>query len=260
MRVMIALSWRIKKKLSFFITVFLVIAGTVAIFTYFSWPQATCEDGKKNQKEEGVDCGGPCTPCVVNPKDVVALWSRVFQVSPGVYEAAALVENPNLSYGLPLFKYTFKVYDSNNILVAVEEGQSFLNPGDKFVVFKSNINVGEREVVRAFVEIENLSPWVYLGETKSTVVVSQKSFSNFPSPVLNARLTNQSLFTVKDVEAIAVLYDQDKNVVGVSSTRLNEIGAESSDTIIFTWPLPFSVEPVSNKIFTRAELGSLIEQ
>ncbi|HIE33777.1 MAG TPA: hypothetical protein EYP86_01390 [Candidatus Altiarchaeales archaeon] len=26
--------------------------------------QPTCSDGKKNQDEEGVDCGGPCPPCV----------------------------------------------------------------------------------------------------------------------------------------------------------------------------------------------------
>ena len=26
--------------------------------------QSTCSDGVKNQLEEGVDCGGPCPPCV----------------------------------------------------------------------------------------------------------------------------------------------------------------------------------------------------
>ena len=26
-------------------------------------PDPSCEDGIKNQKEEGIDCGGPCLPC-----------------------------------------------------------------------------------------------------------------------------------------------------------------------------------------------------
>ncbi|MBU1179132.1 hypothetical protein KKB69_02265 [Patescibacteria group bacterium] len=251
---MAILDWRAKKKLHFFLLALIVVGGAVLFLLYLSWPKATCSDGRQNQQEDGVDCGGPCVPCVVNPKDVVVLWSRVFKTSEGVYDAAALVENPNLFYGLPFFKYTFKIYDSDNVLVAVKEGQTFLNPHDKFLIFANDIKTGQRQAARSFVEIENLSVWKYLGESKSTIVISEKSFSNTPFPFLRARLLNQSPFSIKEIQAAAVLYDENENAVAVSSTKLDFIEAEGSQDAFFTWSYPFAVEPVSNKIFTRVDL------
>jgi hypothetical protein len=254
------LTWRIRKKL-IISSLFFLFIGIIAFFVVNHFlPEPTCFDNKKNQKEEAVDCGGPCEQCVVNPKDIVALWSRVFpaggeSASGGkIYEVAALIENPNLFYGLPLFKYIFKVYDSNNVLVAIKEGQSFLNPRDKFLIFASDINTGKRDAVRAFIEIEYLSNWKYIDKEKPSLVVSGKSFMNMPFPTLRARLYNESLFSMENIQAAAVLYNDEGNAIAVSSTKLDFIPKEESREIIFTWPAPFAVEPSSSEIFTRIYL------
>ncbi len=245
--------WRTKKKLTFFLGSVFVIVLVVGAIVFYLWPKASCTDGRQNQDESGVDCGGPCTPCVVNPKDPITLWTRVFEIEDGLYEVAALIENPNISYGLSLLKYTFKIYDVNNILIGVKEGQTFLNPNDKFLVFETGINTKERDAVRVFVELESISDWKYIEEEKSSMVVSEKSFSRTPFPTLSARLFNQAIFSVEDIYAVAVLYDEDRNAIGASATKVDIINAESSYDISFTWPPNVDLNPYSSIVFTRID-------
>ncbi|MFC1756694.1 hypothetical protein ACFLZC_00835 [Patescibacteria group bacterium] len=248
------LNWRTKKQLSIILGALFVVAFAVILIIFSLISNPNCSDEKQNQEEEGVDCGGSCTPCVVDPKEIITLWTRVFRASSNTYDVAALIENPNLFYGLPLLKYTFKIYDAENVLLAIKEGQTFLNPRDKFVIFSSNINTDQREAVRAFVEIEKLSSWAYTEGEKSSIVVSEKNFSNFPSPFLRARLLNQSLFPVNNVLVTVVLYDESENAVAISSTKIDRISAESNKDVTFTWPNSFLIEPTSSKVFTRVDL------
>jgi len=248
------LNWRAKKQLTFFfVAVFFILVIVVGII-YWNQLEETCFDNKQNQDEESVDCGGVCIPCVVNPKDIVTMWTRAFKVSDGVYETASLIKNTNLFYGVSLLKYTFKIYDSANILVAVKEGQTFVNPQDEFLIFETNIKTGNRKVAKAFVELELLSKWKYVEEKKPALVVSEKNFSNYPFSTMHARLFNESLFSIEDISATVVMYDENKNAVAVSSTNIDFIAGESSRDVIFTWSEPFEILPSSSRIFTRINL------
>lgn len=248
------INWRARKQITFFLGAVFFVSLVVGGIIYFNQPEETCFDNKKNQDEEGIDCGGVCTTCVVNPKEVVTLWTRVFKVNEGVYEASALIKNPNLFYGLGLLKYTFKIYDTANILVAVREGQTFVNPQDEFLIFEGGINTGERQVAKVFVELEPLMDWQYIEEEKPALVVSEKSFSNTPFSTMSARLFNESLFAIEDIFATVVLYDQNENAIAVSATKIDSIPGKSSRNAIFTWGRPLDVLPSSSKIFTRINL------
>lgn len=251
---MAILNWRIKKQIISFLIVAVFVGGVIGIFLYFYSPSPTCFDGKQNQEETGVDCGGSCEPCIINPKDVVVLWTRVIKIDEGLYEAASLIENPNLFYGLPVFKYNFRLYDDRNILVATRGGQTFLNPQDKFVIFETKIDTGRRDVSKAVAEIEQTTPWEYLDKERPSVIVSRKNFSNEPFPVASAYLFNQSLFSVKNIYAYVVLSNKDGNAMAVSSTRVDSLSGESGKEITFTWPVSFSELPSTSEIFARINL------
>lgn len=251
---MALISWRIKRQIISFLVVVGFVGGVVGIIVYLYVPEQTCSDGVQNQEELGVDCGGPCEPCITNPKDIAVLWTRVIKIDEGFYEAASLIENPNLFYGLSSFRYRFKLYDSKNVLVAVKEGQTFLNPQDKFAIFETRINTGEREATKAIVEIEQATEWEYLNKEKPSIVVSRKSFSNEPFPVASAYLYNESLFPVNDIYAYIVLSDRDGNAMAVSSTKVSSLAGESGKEITFTWPAPFAELPSSSEIYTRIKL------
>ena len=60
-----------------------IVGGVVAIIAgYFVYTvlfkvDPTCFDGKKNQDERGIDCGGVCAlVCLADAKTVVPIWSR----------------------------------------------------------------------------------------------------------------------------------------------------------------------------------------
>ncbi len=247
------LPWAAKKQLIFFF-VFLLIIIIVLILIWVSFNSATCSDNKQNQKETGVDCGGPCNVCLGEIKNIIVLWSKVFELKNGVYEAAALVDNPNLFLGSRLLRYKFKLYDSNNILITIKEGTTFINPDERFLIIESNIDAGKRIPSRAFFEIEENLLWERIEKEKFQIIVSDKQFLNKPFPKLIVRVDNKSLFEIKNIEGAAVLYDKNKNSKAVSFTKISDIGPESWKQIIFTWSKSFEEEPDSSEIFLRTNL------
>ena len=245
--------WTAKRQLTYL--GFLALIVTIALF--FVWRSVTaptCFDGKQNQDEEGVDCGGSCAPCLGEINDLITIWSKPFELENGRYDAAALVENPNLSLSLPFFKYKFKLYDANNILIALREGESFFNPGEQYVIFETDIDTGKRIPKKAFVEFQTNLDWKKLEKEDLTLIISKKGFVNEPYPRLSIEIENKSLFPVKDVRSAAVLYDENKNAVAVSTTVIDSIGGESLHPVVFMWPQSFEEQPSSSEIFLRTGL------
>jgi len=248
-----AIPWTVKKQLTF-LSVFILIVAAGMLLVFISLNKPTCFDGKQNQAEEGIDCGGPCQPCLGKIRDIIVVWSKVFKLDNGKYEAAALIRNPNLSLALPFVKYKIKLYDRKNILVAVREGETFINPGGEYVLFETNIDAGERSPVKAFVEFDKNLKWKKIEREIPQIVVSNKSFTPLPSPRLSAEISNTSIFPIEGIFAAAVVYDKDGNAVAVSSTKIKSIKGKSSYPVVFTWPTPFEKEVVSSRIFLRVNL------
>src|SRR3989344_5782318 len=55
--------------------------------------------------------------------------------------------------------YVFKLRDEKNLLVYERKGRLYIPPKTVFPVFESGIVTGERDVARAFFELENVSEW-----------------------------------------------------------------------------------------------------
>jgi len=247
------MSWTSQRQLVYLlIAVLLFIVLGVVGFLYFK-PQATCFDGKQNQNEENIDCGGVCGACIGETKEIITLWSNVFPLGNGVYEVASLIRNPNFFAGLPELKYRFKLYDNNNILIAVKEGKTFMNPNEDYLIFETGITVGERIPKRVFIEFDELK-WKRVERERIQVAVSEKSFNNSIFPTLEAKITNKTLLTLSDIEAAAILFDAEENSIGVSITKIGNLATESSRAVSFTWPNQFSVNPASSKILIRSNL------
>ena len=92
-------------------TIIFVYAGLflllVAVLYFMLKSDPNCFDGKRNQGEEGVDCGGPCRPC----PEVIKLDSLEVGESEWVhdidnkYDAIVKIKNPNDVYGAAFFKF-----------------------------------------------------------------------------------------------------------------------------------------------------------
>ena len=253
-----SISWTAKKQLTYLLFALVVVAGLIAAI-WLNITAPTCIDGKKNQKEQGIDCGGSCAKeCLGEIRELTVLWSKPLKVTGSNYDAVALVENRNLFLSVKSVKYQFKFYDDRNILIASREGEIFINPGQKFAVFESNINVGAREPAKVFLEFQKNINWeIYKGENLGLVVV-KKEYQDSPRPSVSATLENKTLANVKGVYAVAIIYAEDGNAVAASATKIGEIKGGGSADIFFTWPENFAEEYSRDEIYLNAQSVSVL--
>ena len=245
------LSWRAKRQLAYFsvfaLAFILIVGGIIWLF----WPDATCFDKRQNQNEEGVDCGGVCGgKCLGHVENVHVLWTRFFEIENGFYDVAALIENPNVFAGTKEFVYRFKLHDQDNILIAIREGRTFINPQERFVAFESHIRTLTRIPFRASIEIDPIS-WERGEGRKPDIVSFGYKLIREPFGRLEATLRNNDIFDVENIEAVAILLDASENAIAVSRTIVESIADESEKGIGFTWPFPITEEPASIKLYIR---------
>lgn len=239
------MKWSSRRQLTYFMSIILFMALIVGSFYLLYKPAPTCFDQKQNQDEEGVDCGGPCARvCQSVAIPLKVYWTRVFPLGNGLYDVAALVENENQNLGVKSLAYTFKLFDSNSVEVAKREGKTFVNPGEKFVVFESNVESSlAYPATKAFVEIEEYPIWEKVAAVPRIISIERLSFSNLPYPVLRLKVKNDSFDNYKDIKVNTVLSDINQNAFAASATFVDSLLAGESEEVFMTWPSSFESEP-----------------
>jgi hypothetical protein len=233
-----------------FLVVIIVGGFSFLIWQYFNAP--TCFDGKQNGSETGIDCGGSCAKeCLGEIKDLIVNWSKALDTGNGKYDLVAMVENPNPYLAVSKVVYQFKIYDKDNILMASQEGETFLFPSNTFPVFYSGVSFGSRIPAGISIEFQKNIDWERVIVENPRLFVSSKNFYNLPTPKLNILIENKSPLPVNGFSVAAVLYNKDKNTIGVSVTFIDNINSEETKEIIFTWSKSFSQEPDSIEIFFK---------
>ncbi len=251
---MAILPWRTRRQF-FYFSIFALAVLVVAVgVVYYFYPKPDCFDGKQNQNEEGIDCGGSCTPCLGNLQDISVIWVRFFENKPGHYDAAALINNPNLFAGMPNISYIFKLYDDRNFQIASKIGATFINPGEQQVIFVADLVPGPRVPKRATFEFTTPKGWIYFKTEKSFLSVTGKNFTNTPFPRLVTEISNDSLYDIRDIYVSAILYDEAGNAQAVSSTKIDLIKGESSAQAILTWGQLFNKMPSSIEVIPTTDL------
>ncbi|MDQ5957697.1 MAG: hypothetical protein QG665_21 [Patescibacteria group bacterium] len=249
------MSWRNRRRVAIVLTVLLVFAVVAGFYFYFTKPLPSCLDGKQNQGEWGVDCGGPCARvCRSETQPLVTLWTRVFEITPGNYTAVAYVENPNRLLGLPTFNYEFVLTDFKGTEIARASGESFANPKERFIVFSSNIMAPAGTANRSFLGFPDNFVWQRLDKDPLKIQMKRKNFSLEPSPNLSAEVLSEEIKTINRFPVYVVLSDKNGNAISASATFVDSLGAQSATDVYFTWPTPFADTPVFFDFYPHASL------
>ncbi len=165
----------------------------VAIPLYFTFHKTpTCFDNTQNGKETGIDCGGACARlCPADFATPRVLWSYSMQVVPGVYNAMAYVQNPNPNVETKRLPYTFKLYDSEGILVSQKTGSTFVPAGSRFPVFEGGIQTGSRISTRTTFEFGQNPDWVP-GKAITEISILDTTVNENNKPTAEAKIRNIS--------------------------------------------------------------------
>ena len=233
------MTWASRRKslylgVSLTIILFIALGVTYAFFSRLP----SCTDGLRNGDEQGIDCGGVCEKlCRGEARAPTVLWSRAFEVAPGLYSAAAYLENPNAGAYARNARYVFKLFDDNNVLIAERESAIDLPTQRIISIVETNIGTGSRIPVRTFFEFIRDISWEK-APTAPQVRVTGTIFDE-RSRRLEASVVNEDMIDVTDINASAVLFDAEGTARAASKSKIARLRKGRTEQIVFTWPTVF---------------------
>jgi hypothetical protein len=231
-----------KTKQIIFIAVYVSIFLAIALGVYFLFFRAapTCSDGKLNQGEEQIDCGGPCPSCEIRAlKNIKILWVKALRTNDQNYDLVARIENLNQNYGLRNFGYKFSLYDLNNQLIAEKSGSSFILPrGEKYLLeFKVPASGSLAKVV---LELDKNFQWERIKDyLPPEVSVLDKKYEVLKNGTVfsqaSANLKNSSHFDYTNVGVAVVVFGSDGEPMAVNSTSLDLLSSGQERYVSVPW-------------------------
>jgi len=223
-----------------------VIYGSfyLAIFTLIFWgfyvgflkSAPTCFDNKKNQNEEGIDCGGSCKniclPETIRP--VKATETKIFPLSGGNATFFGEVSNPNPDHAIKDFIFVFNIAKRNaTTSQTIISDRSFIYPNGKAYLIFPNINYQPSPGDRLEIVINNLEWAEKENFEKPNLVISDYEVIETEEGIkIEGSIQNSTLSPVSDVKIFTVFRNQYQRTVGASETSLSlEAGASANFTI-----------------------------
>ena len=168
------------------------------------------------------------------------LWTRLFELRDGFLDVAALVNNPNNLNAQKIF-YSFKIYDKNNILIAIKEGETFAGPLEQFVIFEPNIFIGERTPGKDVLDLKDtiFSDDQIVAIPKIDILGTEKFIEDTFSRV-SVKIKNRENKSLENIQSTIVVFGEDQNAIAVSSANIPFLGIDEERSINFTWPKALS--------------------
>lgn len=244
-------AWSATRRL--IIVTYIVLAGAIAaamVYFLFIYNPPSCFDGVQNGYEEGIDCGGGCQlVCPFSASDPNVTWARAFETAPGVYNLAAEVENPNFNVGTTI-AYTFRSYNSDNVLINEVRNTTNLYPTERKIIFEPAAQTGNRSIARTFFEFDADNEWYKVEATPKRVSVQSYDFTNIDStPSLRVVLKNNDIRALSGLTVSAVVYNTQENIEQVSQTYVSGVPADGTAEAFFSWRRPFENEISNVEVF-----------
>jgi hypothetical protein len=249
------MSWAQKRRLMYLgaILIIIMIIGLFILLSNRVVP--TCFDGKQNQDETGIDCGGSCTLICAN--DATApnvLWTRTTKVQDGLYNVMAYISNSNLKASAKNVPYVFKLYDRENTLIYERKGITSLPAQKNIAIFESGIYTGSSLPEHIYFDFTGPIAWNKDEAVASSLTIKDKNiFNATTTPKIVATVVNNSLVTIKNIGAVVIVYDADDNARTFSRYIIDQITQKGEAQAIYTWPLPFDFTPTRIEIILSPE-------
>jgi len=249
-------TWSSHRKLTygFFVIVgVILIIGLPAFLLLYKAP--TCNDGKQNQGEQGIDCGGPCVklcPSAFLPPEVI--WTKSEPVAPCLYNIAAYVVNNNLdgaAYGVP---YEIQLFGGDGVLITTKDGVTTIPPHRNTLIFQGSVFTNKRIPTKTIIALGS-PQWVKQTDELGDLVIADKKYSeNQNSSSLQVTLQNNAVTSYKNLSVYVVLYDANGNAIDFSKTIIDSVPANGGTVVApFTWPVSHNGQVVSIEVLPVLE-------
>jgi len=207
----------------------------------------TCFDGKQNQGEEKIDCGGPCRPCAkeINAQNLEIAEKAFVYGGPQKYDVMAKISNSNDQYGSPEFSYEFILKGSQGNILAEREGKSFILPSETKYLIETNLETEQNPTVLEIV-VSNCRWETFFTYKKPQLNIYNKRYNLISSPAGFSEafglLVNESEFDFNRVKVNVVLRDASGNPLSFNSTEMRTVTSREERDFRLVWPISFPGE------------------
>ncbi|MFA5777823.1 MAG: hypothetical protein WC906_05330 [Parcubacteria group bacterium] len=228
------------------ILIFLGILFLVGWLAYSKMkPAKTCDDGKQNQNETGIDCGGICQKqCEkkFDAKDLRIEESAFVPAGPGTYDVMARVSNPNNQLGSPSFSYEFSLKDAGGNVLAKKSGTSFILPVESKYIIETGIEL-KQNPQSVEVSISNQKWEEFFGYERPELNIYNKRYNLISSGVgyseAKGLLRNESSFDFDTIRINIVLRDENGKPVAFNKTEMKTVNVGAERDFRLLWPIDF---------------------
>lgn len=238
-------SQRIIKRTVIILAYIIVISAIGTALFYLFRAKPTCNDGKLNQGEEKIDCGGPCPKCEEIPKieNAQILEKNMILNGSNRYDALVKIKNPNSLFGIENLEYTFNFLDAGGKVIGQKEGAGFLLPAETKYIFVFNADLNEKPDSLDF-RIKSYKWQKFSGYEAPNITSYQKEFSFISGGPgfagLKLKIQNKSGYDFRKITTRAVLRDRQGNPVAINETNNNDVRINEEREVVFRWSEPFS--------------------
>lgn len=236
---------------------FVVGAGAFLMFR----PNPSCFDGRKNQNELGVDCGGICVAACMEKlvaNDVLVREITFLPTEPGKYDIVARVFNPNNDIGASSFRYTLLLRDDSGKELARVTDASFILPQETKLLLALNL---ETTVLpsKAVIELSDFQ-WTRRYEYRAKPelnIYSKRYVGNPDESVFGAvlgTLVNESIYDFREVRLKVVLRDAEGIPLAANQSEMRTVTVDREQDIRIVFPKPFKGKVVQVDIEAEANI------
>ena len=245
------MNFRARRQFAALLVLAIILGAAGLIFWRSFVHEETCTDGRLNQDEEGVDCGGACVSCLVkNRKEPEVRWARATSARAGAYDAVVEVRNPNDRVAARRIDYEFRLMDGAGNIAARQRGRSFLYARElaHFAEFGIRATSTVSRVEFSVLDAD----WIVSGALRPDIIAAERAYAvedrdGARMSAVRALLQNRSLRDMADLRVIALALDGNGNMLGANGTEISEMRSDDSLPLIFSWPLVFGA-PVESII------------
>lgn len=231
------------KKRFVIVVVYLMFFGVLGSLAYYILaPDPTCNDGKKNQMEESVDCGGPCAPCekVINAQPLKIDEKYFVYGNNSQYDVMAAITNPNDKYGAVKFNYEFQLLDQSGVVLEKRAGTSFALPDESKFIIELNLRSAINPYTAKF-EIKDVVWDEFLDYEEPKLNIYEKNFQEESEKnVTSGLLKNESYFDFNSIEINIVLRDSNGKPIALGKNEMRTIRSQEERDFKLIWPYKFS--------------------
>jgi hypothetical protein len=229
-----------------------ILALIIYIIFFVILIPPSCYDGKRNQGEEGIDCGGPCPSCEIRDLAPIQVIQTVFFVDneDWTIDLGALIKNPNVSWGIKEFDYAFLLKDAEGKELGKKSEKAFVLPGQtRWIILPkvglSNLGVPRgAKISKAELVIYPISPYNWqklrpFAKEASLVTKNVRLTLLTPPRVGFAELfgdiENRSSFVLNEVEAYGVLFGPTGEIVAIGKSAAMTLRPGETRHFLILW-------------------------